>query len=207
MEKSSKMIPSMIKDQRLIQQRRQQIVEGAVRLFVEKGFHKTTTREIARECGLSIGTMYEYIQSKEDVLYLVCDFIHSELEKKLLETISVEDSGIVSLRKALTHLFRIMGEMRTSVLLIYQEVKSLPKEQMSHVLGREEEMTGIFAQILEKGRADGTIHIQADSVKLMAHNIMVLAQMWTFRYWSLGHQYDLETYTEHQIAFLLSKFD
>jgi TetR/AcrR family transcriptional regulator, cholesterol catabolism regulator len=66
-KKHSKLIPSMIKNERLIEQRREQIIEGAVRLFVEKGFHKTTTREIARECGLSIGTMYEYIQRRRSL--------------------------------------------------------------------------------------------------------------------------------------------
>ncbi|MBA4494034.1 TetR/AcrR family transcriptional regulator [Paenactinomyces guangxiensis] len=196
----------MIKDQRLIEQRRQQIIDGAVRLFVKKGFHKTTTREIARECGLSIGTMYEYIQSKEDVLYLVCDYIHSELEHRLQESVSEEDSGIDSLRKGLKQLFKVMGEMRTSVLLIYQETKSLPKDKMSYVLKKEEEITAIFERILEKGMKDGTLNMNPSSVKLMAHNIMVIGQMWTFRHWALGRYYDLEEYTERQMALLLGEF-
>lgn len=203
MKRHSKIIPSMIKDQRLIEQRRQQIVEGAVRLFVQKGFHKTTTREIARECGLSIGTMYEYIQSKEDVLYLVCDYIHSELERRLREAVASDDSGIVSLRKSLKQLFKVMGEMRTSVLLIYQETKSLPKDKMRYVLSKEEEITSIFEQILEKGMQDGTLKIQPASVKLMAHNIMVMGQMWTFRHWTLGRYYNLDEYTERQMSLLL----
>lgn len=206
MNKNSKLIPSMIKDQRLIEQRRQQIIEGAVRLFVQKGFHKSTTREIARECGLSIGTMYEYIQSKEDVLYLVCDHIHSELERRLKESVSDEDSGIETLRKSLKQLFKVMGEMRTSVLLIYQETKSLPKDKMAYVLSKEEEITAIFERILEKGMNDGTIDIDPSSVKLMAHNIMVIGQMWTFRQWALGRHYDLDEYTKRQMAFLLGEF-
>ena len=71
MSRDSKRIPSVVKNRKLVEKRRQQIIRGACDLFVRKGFHRTTTREIARECGLSIGTMYEYIQSKEDVLYLV----------------------------------------------------------------------------------------------------------------------------------------
>ncbi|SEM81093.1 TetR/AcrR family transcriptional regulator [Lihuaxuella thermophila] len=206
MNKNSKLIPSMIKDQRLIEQRRQQIIEGAVRLFVQKGFHKSTTREIARECGLSIGTMYEYIQTKEDVLYLVCDHIHSELEQRLQESVSDDDTGIETLRKSLKQLFKVMGEMRTSVLLIYQETKSLPKDKMAYVLSKEEEITAIFERILEKGMNDGTIRIDPSSVKLMAHNIMVMGQMWTFRHWALGRHYDLDEYTERQMAFLLGEF-
>lgn len=206
MTKKSKLIPSMIKDERLIEQRRQQIIEGAVRLFVKKGFYKTTTREIAKECGLSIGTMYEYIQTKEDVLYLVCEYIHSELEKRLLEVMSEEDSGIESLLKSLKQLFRAMDEMRSLVLLIYQETKSLPKDKMKYVLSKEEEITDLFAHILEKGMKDGTIQIDASSIKLMAHNIMVIGQMWTFRYWALGREYDPEEFAKRQMSLLLGQF-
>jgi len=196
----------MIKDERLIEQRRRQIVDGAVRLFVEKGFHKTTTREIARECGMSIGTMYEYIQTKEDVLYLVCDYIHSELEERLQEAVSSEDSGIESLRKGLKHLFKLMEEMREYVLLIYQETRSLPKDKMKYVLSKEEQITSIFERILEKGMQDGTVRIDPSSIKLMAHNIMVIGQMWTFRHWALGRHYNLEEYTQKQMALLLGEF-
>ncbi len=78
---------------------------GGLRPFVRKGFHKTTTREIARECGLSIGTMYEYIQSKEDVLYLVCDYIHSELESRLKSALAETGSGREGLTRPLPSIF------------------------------------------------------------------------------------------------------
>jgi AcrR family transcriptional regulator len=205
MKKPSKLIPSMIKDQRLVEQRRRQIIEGAVRLFVQKGFHKTTTREIARECSLSIGTMYEYIQSKEDVLYLVCEYIHSELEERLRQVVEDGDSGMVSLSKCLKQMFKVMDEMRPLVLLIYQETKSLPKDKMKYVLKKEEEITEIFERILDKGMRDGTIRIHPSSIKLMAHNMMVIGQMWTFRHWALGRYYDVDTFTKQQMALLLGE--
>src|SRR5699024_4011844 len=64
---------SSVKDSKLIKKRRNQMIQGAITLFKEKGFHRTTTREIAKESGFSIGTLYEYIRTKEDVLYLVSD--------------------------------------------------------------------------------------------------------------------------------------
>ena len=72
-----------MKDESLIEKRRQQIIRGAVTLFKEKGFHRTTTREIAKAAGFSIGTLYEYIRTKEDVLYFVCDSIYNEVHNKL----------------------------------------------------------------------------------------------------------------------------
>ncbi len=76
-------VKSSVKDESLIEKRRDQIIQGAVRLFKEKGFHRATTREIATAAGFSIGTLYEYIRTKEDVLYLVCDSIYNEVQSRL----------------------------------------------------------------------------------------------------------------------------
>jgi AcrR family transcriptional regulator len=76
-------IPTQIKDKALVARRRRQIVDAAVELFMQKGFHKTTTRQIAKAAGVSIGLLYEYISTKEDILYLVCEAIHVEMHGKL----------------------------------------------------------------------------------------------------------------------------
>ena len=76
-------VKSSVKDESLIEKRREQMIQGAVKLFKEKGFHRATTREIAKEAGFSIGTLYEYIRTKEDVLYLVCDSIYNEVHSRL----------------------------------------------------------------------------------------------------------------------------
>lgn len=146
-----KHIPSAVKDPKLIETRRQQIVAAAVNLFVEKGFHGTTTREIARESGLSIGALYEYVESKEDVLYLVCDNIHTTLETRLRRTLTEAGNARESLRSAIRQYLYVMDDMQDDVLLIYQESKSLPLEALHFVLGKEEQITGIFADILRRG--------------------------------------------------------
>jgi AcrR family transcriptional regulator len=48
--------------------RRSQILDGAAAVFAEKGFHRATTREIAQAAGVSEGTIYNYFDSKEDLL-------------------------------------------------------------------------------------------------------------------------------------------
>jgi len=196
-------VQSTVKDPELIQQRRRQIVAAAVKLFQEKGFHKTTTREIARESGFSIGTLYEYIESKEDVLYLVCQYIHDRVEERLRELLPTGGTGRETLEKAITAYFQVMDEMRGEVLLIYQETKSLPREALRHVLAREEEITQIFADILRRGVEDGTLSIPEEHIPLWAHDIVVLGEMWAFRHWALEDRYTLESYTQHQLSLLL----
>ncbi|HZG15436.1 MAG TPA: TetR/AcrR family transcriptional regulator [Candidatus Bathyarchaeia archaeon] len=205
MQDKRKSIPSLVKDPKLIEKRREQIVEAAVDLFIHKGFHKTTTREIARASGFSIGTLYEYIESKEDVLYLVCDAIHAEVESRLREAITFNGTGLKIMKMAMKSFFRVMDQMSDRVLLIYQETKSLPKEALRYVLRREEEISEIFGEILRKGIEDGSIQLDEKHVKLMADNIMVLGEMWVFRRWALKKHYTLEEYIEKQIALLLKE--
>ena len=203
MNQKRKAIPSMVKDPMLIQRRREQIIEAAVELFISKGFHKTTTREISQSSGFSIGTLYEYIESNEDVLYLVCDDIHRKMEERLREIIVEEATTVHMLRSAISGFMRVIDEMQDRVLLIYQEIKSLPKEQMTYVLQKEQEITGYFEEILRRGMEDGSLHIDEKSIFLMAHNIVVLGEMWTFRRWALQKKYTLEQYTEIQTSLIL----
>ncbi len=203
MKKGPESIPTYVKDQKLIETRRGQIVHAAVRLFTEKGFHKTTTREIANESGFSIGTLYEYIESKEDVLYLVCDAIHTQMEDRLLEELSNTGTGYERLKRAFEAFIRVIDQLDDEVLIIYQEIKSLPTEPRKYVLNREEEITGIFEKIIRRGIDDGSIQLEESYINLLAHNIAVLGEMWTFRRWALRKQYSLEQFVDKQTELLL----
>lgn len=46
-------------------QRQEQIIQGAMRIFADKGFRGTTTREIAQRLGISEALMFKYFPSKE----------------------------------------------------------------------------------------------------------------------------------------------
>ncbi|MFW5748939.1 MAG: TetR/AcrR family transcriptional regulator [Chloroflexota bacterium] len=48
--------------------RREQIMQAAARIFAEKGFHRTTTREIAEAADVAEGTIYNYFENKDELL-------------------------------------------------------------------------------------------------------------------------------------------
>lgn len=50
------------------QHRKNQILDAAAAVFAEKGFHPTTTKDIARQAGISEGTIYNYFDSKTALL-------------------------------------------------------------------------------------------------------------------------------------------
>ncbi len=197
-------IPTLVKDSALVEERRRKIVEAAVELFIRKGYHPTTTREIARAAGVSIGSLYEYVQSKEDVLYLVCDAIHREMEARLREEIGEGKAALEILEDAIRGYLQVCDKMQDSILLIYRETASLDRESQRYVLQNEERIAQIFTEILNQGVADGSFRFEgSDALALMAHNIVVLGHMWAFRRWFLHGRFDLATYTRHQTSLVL----
>jgi TetR/AcrR family transcriptional regulator, cholesterol catabolism regulator len=51
--------------------REQEIIAAAAQVFLEKGYHAATTRDIAAAVGIQQASLYYYISSKEELLYLV----------------------------------------------------------------------------------------------------------------------------------------
>jgi AcrR family transcriptional regulator len=60
--------PEIGKRERNKAEKRRRIIEAASRLFLEKGFEATTTAEISAAAGVGTGTLYLYVDSKEDLL-------------------------------------------------------------------------------------------------------------------------------------------
>ncbi len=195
----TKDVVTLVKNPDLVQRRRRQIVDAAVELFIDKGFHKTTTRQIASAAGFSIGSLYEYIQSKEDILYLVCDAIHEEIEEHVSEALAVADQGRDALAKAIREYFMVCHRMSDHILLIYQETQSLPPQWRKMVLEHELHITGLFVDVLARLSATGDLpSLDEKLIELAAHNITVLGHMWTFRRWFLARHYSIEDYINIQ---------
>ncbi len=87
--------------EQLAEARRQQILLGAARVFAEKGFHKATTRDIARAAGVSEGTIYNYFENKRDLLTAMVDQVAMDSLRQLFE--AHPDDDLRQLLPALMH--------------------------------------------------------------------------------------------------------
>ena len=204
--RETKDVPTQIKNQELVNERRRQIVDAAVRLFIDKGFHKTTTREIAGAAGISTGLLYEYVRTKEDVLYLVCDAIHSEVEQGVTNALRKASRGRDVLAAMIKEYFMVCQRMSDHILLIYQETRALPPHWRKRVLDKEIKVTELFVDVVQKLVEAGDLpSLNKPTIELIAHNITVLGHMWTFRRWFLERHYTIDEYIEIQTRFILGK--
>ena len=60
--------------------KKEKIVDAAYTVFCEKGYYKTTTIDVARQAGVSVGTLYSYFKDKNDLFTVILDRYEREFD-------------------------------------------------------------------------------------------------------------------------------
>jgi len=76
--------PSLDFKKQMVEARRTQILRGAAEVFAEKGFHKATTKEIAQAADISEGTIYNYFDSKRELLLAMIERLATQSLKGMI---------------------------------------------------------------------------------------------------------------------------
>jgi TetR/AcrR family transcriptional regulator, cholesterol catabolism regulator len=195
---------TQIKNADLVQKRRLQIAEGAAKLFTKKGYFKTNMRDISKATGIPIGSLYDYITKKEDILFLVFDVFHS------LCTRTVEESGVLGIEDpveqltcALEKMIQVGETHRDMVVLMYRESKALPRDFLKAILERDNGLVKYFENILQKGVAKGSFNVKDPF--LTANIIVYLMALEPLRGWNLKGRYEVKEIHEYLTDFILDR--
>lgn len=86
------------KREQLRQERREQILEAALAVFGEKGFHAANVSDVAARAGVSQGTIYWYFDSKEELLTAALLSFFGDFEQEMLSGLQAETSAAGKLR-------------------------------------------------------------------------------------------------------------
>jgi AcrR family transcriptional regulator len=86
------------KREQLRQERREQILEAALTVFGQKGFHAANVSDVAAQAGVSQGTIYWYFDSKEELLTAALLSFFGDFEEEMLSGLQAEASAEAKLR-------------------------------------------------------------------------------------------------------------
>jgi AcrR family transcriptional regulator len=81
---------------------RDRLLRAARKVFVEKGFDEASTHDVAREAGVSVGTIYVYFQNKDELIWASIDTSNREETEALL----AETRAVGSITERLDRSFR-----------------------------------------------------------------------------------------------------
>lgn len=150
-------------DEALVKARRRQIFLAACRVLARKSFHEATVKELALEAGLAAGSIYVYLQGKDDILILVAESMVAELVENL-PAIRERTSGYP--RRELLEVMRaaldVIDRYREAFTVLHHEVRYLARRpQYRAALDRiVDQYFFAVADALERGRRAGVIRFE-----------------------------------------------
>ncbi len=168
-------IPTTIKNPERVAHRRTELIDVATKMFLDHGFHNTSIRDIVRACSFNVASLYMYVSSKEDILYLVAQDLMNNIAQKLSESVLDPESPERSLEIGFASYCQIVSKYRRPIRLLYREVGFLPPEPRSNVVATVSSVITYFENIVAKGIDAGVF--RKVPARLAGLDVMFIAHM------------------------------
>ena len=97
---------------------RGRILEAAVNVFAQKGYHDTRVDDIVSESKTSKGSVYFYFPSKQDIFFGLIETFSGLLESRLKEAIQTGEHGIQQMDSALRVSLNLFSQYRTLAKIV-----------------------------------------------------------------------------------------
>jgi len=194
-------VKSQVTDAALVQRRREQIVAAAVELFSTQGFYRTTIQQVARKAGVSTGLIYQYAETKEDVLLLS---LVSVMERYRRELDSSDDGAdpFGRLHAALETYCRVVDRHRDAAILAYRSTMSLPRKYREYIKQAEVATNELIATRL-RACIDAGLFREVN-VELVTYQLALYAHTWSLKYWRLRELVDIDEYIAQGFDFFVN---
>jgi TetR/AcrR family transcriptional regulator, cholesterol catabolism regulator len=174
-----------------------------LKLSNEKGFHTMSLRDLSSASGLSMGALYSYFSSKDELLEMIQNQGRRITGKILFDHLDGNDSPVEKMRTLVRAHLYLTEVMQPWFYFSYMETKNLDKTQRKRSIENELFTERIFNDILLEGQNSG-VYKEIDPT-LTAGALKALLQDWYVKRWKYTRrQVSVEAYAEFVIHFLES---
>ena len=196
-------LPAGSADPELTEMKRRLIVEGASSVLFEKGFGKTSIRDIASACGMSMGQLYHYISSKDDILFLMHRHSQERWHQHLAEAgFDQITDPVAKLEHGLRISIKYLSQNRELYQFIFTESKYLDQEHLRKVLELDDQnVVGFYRHLLSLLPGSP---LRGRESELAANLVSYICLFLALRGWNLGlaEPADIDAAVEFLVDFI-----
>ncbi|GIX46710.1 MAG: TetR family transcriptional regulator [Candidatus Tectimicrobiota bacterium] len=159
----------------------QEIVAVAARLFKEKGYRATTLEDIAAAVGMLKGSLYYYIRSKEELLYLVVRDPIRQAYTRLEEIVASQAPVATKIAQAITNHMTLFHRHYPHIAVYLHDFPHLMHKLQQSVRETPKQYQRLWTTLLAQGVASGELRRDLD-VKIAAYAILGMCN-WVYRWY------------------------
>lgn len=134
---------------------RARLMAAAVASFAEKGFHGTTTRDIASAAGMSPAALYVHHRSKEEMLHLITRAGHDKTLALVRAAVATSDDPREQLLAVVRAFVVHHAEGHTWARIVNYELAALSPEHLEEIAGIRRDIEQEMRDVVERGVAAG----------------------------------------------------
>ncbi|MBZ5674498.1 MAG: TetR family transcriptional regulator [Acidobacteriia bacterium] len=155
-------------------------LDAAVGLFSRKGYTATSTREVAKLLGIQKATLYYHVESKEDLLFLICQSSLTQIRDDVETAIREVPDPLERLQTLIcTHiesLLRDEAEHSTT----FTEMHALSEERFGQIMKLRDDYENMVRSVLREAQDAGVVRkdIEAKYLSLILLGIMNRVMIW-----------------------------
>ncbi len=176
--------------------REYQLLEAASCLFKEKGYHNTSMQDLADALGVQKGSLYYYIESKEELLRLLLERAASLLGSRIDEIYAADIPAAEKLRRALEHHATTVMNHLNPVSIYLHEYRNLAPQRLEEVLAVRKHYERVLMRILEDGVVAG--EFRPINIRMVMFGLLGMLN-WTHQWFSPDGEF-----TSREIAVTLA---
>lgn len=144
----------------------------AIELFYKRGFQATALRDVAAKVGIQVGSLYNHITSKGDLLFEVMETVMLDLLADQRD-VATELDVVERMRLLIDHHVKFHGRRAREVFIGNSELRSLKAAQLSRIVALRREYEMVFRNDLETAIRQGKF--LAVDVQVTAFGILAVA--------------------------------
>jgi TetR/AcrR family transcriptional regulator, fatty acid metabolism regulator protein len=138
-------------------QKRRRILQAAVKVFAQKGYHGAKVAAIARGADVADGTIYLYFRNKEDILVSLFDEVMGEHLSRAREEVSAVEGAPARLLAIARHHLRVLGGNRDLAVVFQVELRQSTQLMARFTASWLQDYFTMVGEVIEAGQKEGTL--------------------------------------------------
>ncbi|HCW51415.1 MAG TPA: TetR/AcrR family transcriptional regulator, partial [Clostridiales bacterium] len=159
----------------------EQILEVAMKVFRERGYHAASMQEIADAVGMQKGSLYYYISGKQELLFMILDRAIDTITARVEEIYRSDLSPGEKLWQAIVNHVEVVSERQDMLTILLRERHALSPSQQAVIDEKRVAYERLFQRILTEGVRAG--QFREMDVKIVSFGILGMCN-WLYQWYS-----------------------
>jgi AcrR family transcriptional regulator len=144
-----------------LKKRQREIIDAAAEIFYRKGYSETSVQDVADAVGILKGSLYYYIDSKEDLLFQMLLEVHEDAKSVVTDTAALDIPPLDRLRVYIQRHVEYNARNLAKIAVYYHDFGLLTPERRKAIVGQrnyyESFVKSLIEEAQERGDVDRTI--------------------------------------------------